>query len=96
MVKLFMIEVKFINNGCYLSSEHLSTLPQSNVQSFSQFYSKKATSKRVLLLERDNFFTGGGPKIFARWKDWLWRLVPGLCISLLQSIQTTCNITRCC
>ena len=27
---------------------------------------------------------------------WLWKFSFGLCIPLLQSIQTSCNITRCC
>ena len=51
---------------------------------FSTILLEKSFSKRVLLLKRDNFSTAGGAKIFARWKDWLWRLVLGLCISLLQ------------
>ena len=49
---------------------------------------------RVLLLRRGNLLTGGGPKYFARWKDWLWRLIFGLYISLVQSFRTACNITR--
>ena len=69
-----------------------------NVKSdfFSQLYSKESFSKRVFLLGLDNFFTGGGPKNFARWKIWLWRFALGLCIALLQSLRTACNITRCC
>ena len=96
MKQLSLIKVNFIKKECYLSCEHFSTLLQSEIEIFSQLHTKKSISKRALLLGRDNFLTHSGPKNFARWRNWLWRLVLGLSISLLQSIQTTCNITRCC
>ena len=88
MKQPFRIKVNFIKNGCNLSSEHFQNLK------FSTIALKKSISKRVLLLGRELFLTGGGPKNFARWKDWLWILVLGLCISLHQSIQAVCIITR--
>ena len=96
MKQLFIIKVNFIKNGCYLSSENFPKLPRSKIYIFSQLYSKKSIPKRVLLLGRDNIPTGSGIKIFARWKHWLRRIVLGLFILLLQSIQTACNFTRSC
>ena len=83
MKQLFIIKVNFTKNGYYLSSDHFSTLLQRENPIFSQLYSKKSNCKRVLLLGRDNFRRRGGPKLFARWKNWLGKLIPGLCVSLL-------------
>ena len=41
MKQLFLININFIKIGCYLSSEHFWSLPQSEIQNFSQLYSKK-------------------------------------------------------
>ena len=85
-----------MKNGYYLATEHFLTLPQSEIQIFSQFYSTKSISKRVLLLGRVNFITGSEPKIFAPWKIGYGDSYLDSVVSLLQSIQTTCNSTRCC
>ena len=53
-------------------------------------------SKCMFLLEFWTFFTWDGPKIYVWWTHWLWKFLFGLCISLLQSIQTTRNTAWCC
>ena len=75
MRQLFIGKVNFIKNGRYLSKEAFPSLPQKDLIFSTILPQKKSISKRVILLGRDIFRTGGGPTSFARWKDCLSKVV---------------------
>ena len=81
MVVLIIVSVFRLYPGFKKSFEHNSVR-------------KKPLSKWMCLLG-SGFFYVRWTKNINLWNHWLWKLLFGLCTSLLQIIQTLCNITRC-